>query len=120
MADRSRGRVALGVERLEDRQLLASHIAFNPLTGVVTVNGTPHNDRVVVSYARGDRVRVALTGGASGVAVLPSSQVTEIVFNGRGGHDTLRNQTAIPAILIAPPKARARRGNRSGLSGGNA
>jgi uncharacterized protein YkwD len=112
MAGGNGRKLSLVLEQLEDRQLLSGRITFNPVAGVVRVNGTPQSDKVVVSYARGKRVKVVLTGGAEAVARFPQSGVTEIVFRGHGGGDRLKDRTTIPATLIPPSRARLTRDPR--------
>jgi uncharacterized protein YkwD len=97
MARTKKRTIRLEVERLEDRQLLAGHITFNPSAGMLTVNGTPQNDRLVVSY-RGNKIKVNLTGGTVASRTAPRSRVKEIVFFGNGGNDTWWNWTRVPII----------------------
>jgi uncharacterized protein YkwD len=118
MAGGNGRKVSLVLQQLEDRQLLSGNISFNPVAGVVRVNGTPHSDKVVVSYARGNRVKVVLTGGAEAAARFPQAGVTDIVFRGHGGGDRLKDRTTIPATLITPPRVRVNRKVPSGTSGG--
>jgi len=115
MAGGNGRKVSLGLQQLEDRQLLSGLITFNAVAGMVRVNGTPQSDKVVISYARGNRVKVVLSGGAGAAARFPRSGVTEIVFRGRGGGDRLVNRTAIPALFTRP---RVNRKASRGLSGG--
>jgi uncharacterized protein YkwD len=100
------------VEQLEDRRLLASHILFNPVLGVVTVQGTPRNDALVVSYAPGGTVLVRLTGGARQTARVPASAVNQIVFHGNGGRDRVLDRTAVPVFTDASSAIDARRARR--------
>jgi uncharacterized protein YkwD len=84
-----------GVEVLEDRLAPAGHISWNG--ALVTVDGTPRHDKLVISYHAG-MVRVALSGGARQVRDIPSSQLREVLFFGCGGSDTLVNRTAVRSI----------------------
>jgi Ca2+-binding RTX toxin-like protein len=79
------------VEPLEDRRLPAAPgISFRE--GVVTVRGTPLDDKVVISQ-RGDRIKVKLTGGVTQVKRF--AEVDEIVFKGFGGDDRADNDTDV-------------------------
>ena len=62
MAGQNGRKVSLALQQLEDRQLLSGNISFNPVAGVVSVKGTPGSDKLAISYARGNRVKVVLTG----------------------------------------------------------
>ena len=91
------------VEQLEERRLLAGNITFDSLTGVVTVEGTPHHDRLKLTYAHNGDIRVKLTGGAYDMALLPVAEVKEVVFDGNGGRDRVINFTTVPVQKIEPP-----------------
>jgi uncharacterized protein YkwD len=91
------------VEQLEDRQLLAGHITFNPALGMVSVQGTARNDTLTVAYAAGGTIRLSLTGGARQTARLPASAVREVVFHGNGGRDRFRDFTAVPVFFTTRP-----------------
>jgi uncharacterized protein YkwD len=98
-------RTRLELEALEGRQLPAGHIAFNAMTGVVRVRGTPHSDTVVVTN-QGDAVRVSLFGGAREVKLFPSAVVRRVRFRHHGGTDRLINWTTLPGrSWIAPAAA---------------
>jgi hypothetical protein len=97
MARTEKRTIRLEVEALEDRQLLAGHISFDPGTRILEVNGTPRNDRLVVTY-RGNKIKVNLTGGTVASRTAPRSRVKEIVFFGNGGNDTWLNWTRVPII----------------------
>lgn len=101
-------RARLQVEQLEDRQLLAGHIVFNPVQGVVIVQGTPRNDTLIVSDAPGGTLRLQLTGGARQTVGLPASAANEIVFLGNGGRDRVLDHTAVPVLTGASPAVAAR------------
>jgi uncharacterized protein YkwD len=102
------------LENLEDRQLLAGHITFNGLQGVVDVQGSPRGDKVVVSFARGGNVKVQMTGGARGVAFFPRTQVQEVVVHGT--RDRIVNRTDIQ-VMEAGPALDARASGAAGSGG---
>jgi uncharacterized protein YkwD len=107
MARTERRTVRPAVEGLEDRQLLAGHIAFDPGAGILAVSGTPHNDRLLVSY-RGNKIKVNLSGGGVTSRTAPRSRVREIVFYGNGGADSWWNTTRVPVVNgadVPPPAA---------------
>jgi uncharacterized protein YkwD len=117
MAGQNGRKVSLALQQLEDRQLLSGNITFNPVAGMVSVKGTPGSDKLAISYAHhGNRVKVVLTGGAEATARFPRSEVTQIVFRGKGGRDRLINTTTIPATLT---RARVNRKAPTGPSGGD-
>jgi uncharacterized protein YkwD len=107
MSRRPIPRARLQVEQLEDRRLLAGYITFNPVEGIVTVQGTPRNDSLIVSYARGGALQVRLTGGAHRMAFFSTSAVHEIVFLGKGGRDRVIDLTAVPILTSAPSSRQA-------------
>jgi uncharacterized protein YkwD len=90
------------LEPLEDRQLLAAHIAFDALQGVVNVQGTPGFDRVVVSYGRHDTIKVSMSGRAHGLAFYPRPLVREVVFHSNGGRSALADRTQVPLVQVGP------------------
>jgi hypothetical protein len=88
------------LEQLEDRQLLAGHITFNPSLGLVDVRGTRGNDRLTVSYDRAGDVVVRLDGHRH--ARFAPGEVQNVVFHGGGGHDRIVNHTAVPVRKAGP------------------
>jgi uncharacterized protein YkwD len=92
------------VEALEARELPAGFITRDPLTQVVTVRGTPRNDRLVIA-ARGGRVTVQLSGGAQQVRQFARGRVGEVLFLPNGGADQLINRTAIVSLSFDPARA---------------
>jgi uncharacterized protein YkwD len=97
-------RIRPEVERLEDRQLLASHIALQSVPGWVMVNGTSANDRLVVA-SQGNKIRVTLSGGFQEARVFRRRMVTGVLFDGNGGNDQLINRTTLPAVTVPSPSA---------------
>jgi Ca2+-binding RTX toxin-like protein len=84
------------LECLEDRRVPAAPgISFKD--GVVTVRGTPFDDKVVCSQ-RGDRIKVELTGSVTQVKRL--AEVDEIVFKGFGGDDRAVNNTDVSMTAL--------------------
>jgi uncharacterized protein YkwD len=102
MAKHPTSRARPQLEQLEDRQLLAGHIAFNPAQGIVNVQGTRRNDTVTVSMVAGNNVRVRLSGGGHALGFFPGSQVHEVVFQGNGGRDRIVNRTNIQVVQGGP------------------
>lgn len=76
-------------ESLENRQMFA--VSFDPVSGVLTANGTWGSDQIVVSDA-GTKVKVTLNGASTTIA---KAQVNKIVLNGLGGNDSLRSVDTI-------------------------
>src|SRR5262245_47076756 len=96
---RKRNQAKPQVEQLNQRCLLASGIAFNPASGIVAITGTPQADRVIVQsqgHGAGERIRVQLTtpGVGTQVRFFSAAQVKDIQFQGLGGNDVFRNDTA--------------------------
>jgi Ca2+-binding RTX toxin-like protein len=81
-------------EKLEARQVLAG-IAFDPISGVVTITGTEANDISIVSMLSDNQIRVTLAGHPR--KDLPLADVNRVVFYGLEGDDYFRNDTWIPA-----------------------
>jgi Ca2+-binding RTX toxin-like protein len=90
---RHRGRPAL--ETLEARALLASHLGFDKVTGVVHVEGTSLNDtcQVTVDHGKID-IRFDDAANHEHLALLPA-QVKQVVFDGGAGDDVFRNLTPV-------------------------
>jgi uncharacterized protein YkwD len=92
-------KVRLDVEMLEDRRLLASHIAFTPPSGVVTVIGTGTNDNIDISY-HASKLRVSLSGGVDQAAQFARRRVKEVVIVANGGYDSWFNTTRVPVFAV--------------------
>jgi uncharacterized protein YkwD len=92
-------KVRLGVEQLEDRRLLASHIAFAPPSGVVTVIGTGASDNIQISY-RASKVRVSMKGGFQQAALFARRRVKEVIILANGGYDSWYNTTRVPVYTV--------------------
>jgi uncharacterized protein YkwD len=97
-------KVRLDVEMLEDRRLLASHIAFAPPSGVVTVIGTGTNDNIQISY-HAAKVCVTLSGGVDQAAQFARRRVKEVVIVANGGYDSWYNTTRVPVFAVTGPTA---------------
>jgi uncharacterized protein YkwD len=95
-------KVRLDVEMLEDRRLLASHIALTSPAGVVTVIGTGASDNIQISY-HASKVRIAMKGGADQVAQFPRRRVKEVVIVANGGYDSWFNTTRVPVYTVTNP-----------------
>jgi uncharacterized protein YkwD len=104
----------LGIEQLEDRQLLAGSITFNPALGIVNVHGTRRNDTLIVSLNRAGNVRVVLSGGDHARGVFPGSQVREVAFQGGAGHSRVINRTSVPVVQLSGPLPLSSRGAPKG------
>lgn len=105
-----KNRARLQLEQLEDRQLLAGSITFNPAQGLVNVVGTHRNDTLTVALNRAGNVRVVLSGGDRARGVFPGPEVQGIVFQGNGGHDRVVNRTGIRVVQLNGPLALSSRG----------
>jgi uncharacterized protein YkwD len=103
MRSQAARKVHLDVEMLEDRHLLASHIAFAP-SGVVTVVGSGTADHVQISY-RGTKVRLTLSGGVRQTAQFARTRVKQVVIYANGGFDSWFNTTRIPVVGVTAPPA---------------
>jgi uncharacterized protein YkwD len=114
MAKQDRRQVTPRLEQLEERELLAGSITFNPALGVVTVTGTPRGDRLAVSYAAG-AVQVRLSGPARALALFPRTQVVELDFFGNGGHDVVSNRTSVVLFSFPPGRGLAPWGDATNL-----
>lgn len=79
-------------QTLEPKNLLAG-IAFDSITGVITVEGRNVDDAVHISNSANNQIRVAMGGVGSQTFV--ASQVNSIEFYGRNGNDWFRNDTSI-------------------------
>jgi hypothetical protein len=90
------------VEQLEARQLLTGNITFNPLSGVVNVQGSPSHDRFTVTSTPDGGIRLRLRGGASDTAVFRRAQVKKIAYQGNRGRDQVVNFTAVPLQRLPP------------------
>jgi hypothetical protein len=90
------------VEQLEDRRLLTGNIALDPVSGVVTVEGSPQHDRFVIAYDQDGSLRMRLTGGAQDLAVFPADAVKKVVYEGNRGRDLVINRTTVPLQRILP------------------
>jgi uncharacterized protein YkwD len=97
MQNSPKNKVQPGVEALEERQLLASHIGFNPFMGVATVVGTVRNDTVVLRY-RGPFVQVKISGGVNQAKNIPASILRGYTFVHVGGWDMIYNYTSTPLL----------------------
>jgi uncharacterized protein YkwD len=104
-----RTRIALGVEQLEDRNLMAGSVLS---AGVLTVEGSPAADRVSIDYV-GSQVRVSAGGGFTEVRGFNRAAVRQVVFAGLGGNDYFINRTSIPCVALGG-------GGNDTLIGGNA
>jgi Ca2+-binding RTX toxin-like protein len=94
-------RAQLGLESLEERQLLSGTPSGDFLLskGTLTIEGTPYADRVTIDYTQGG-VFVNLTnqfGGGQG-RFFRAGQLSRIVFHGYDGNDKLFDNTSIPVI----------------------
>jgi uncharacterized protein YkwD len=86
------------VEQLEDRRLLVGAILYNPVSGVITLDGTAGADQAVVSTV-GSKVNVSLTGpGVRLTREFDAARVGGLVFHGYEGDDQLRSSMA-PSVL---------------------
>lgn len=73
-------------------------IQFDESTGIVTVNGSDSDDSVRV-FADADYLHVWLTSGSNSTkSQLSHSTVSQIVFFGHDGNDTLRNTSAVATL----------------------
>jgi uncharacterized protein YkwD len=100
MATRPSAGARLTVEQLEDRQLLAARILFNPATGAVTMDGTALSDRAEVRIS-GDTLSVTLTHGAAPIArTYDLRRARSIVFHGYEGNDRLTTTAALPVLAF--------------------
>jgi uncharacterized protein YkwD len=95
-------KVRLDVEMLEDRRLPASHIAFTPGSGMVTVLGTGASDNIRISY-HASKVRVTLTGTVDQTAQFRRRRVHEVVIVLNGGYDSWYNTTRVPVYTVTDP-----------------
>lgn len=93
MTTRRGVRVQVGCEVLEERELFAANITLTD--GVVTVQGTPGADRVLVRQ-RGPRLMVQMTGPGREAQVFTATAVRQVLFQGGRGQDTLVNATDVP------------------------
>lgn len=108
----------LACRPLEPRVTPAATAALD--AGVLTVTGTPGNDRIAV-YAEGADLLVL--DGTATVTRVASASVTAIAVDGNGGNDSIRVDDAVtqPASLSAGPgnsKLRAGGGSAT-LAGGD-
>jgi hypothetical protein len=90
------------VEQLEARRLLTGNITLNPVSGVVTVEGSPQHDRFTVTSTPDGGVRLRLRGGAWDTALFSQAQVKKLVYHGNRGRDQVVNFTAVPLERIPP------------------
>jgi uncharacterized protein YkwD len=106
MAQHQTRRARLRIEQLEDRTPMAAHlsITLNALQGVIDVEGTRGRDVVRISFARGDRVRVSMSGPAHRNALFHRALVRKVVFHGNGGRDRVVNRTNLPVERADPPR----------------
>jgi hypothetical protein len=90
------------VEQLEERRLLTGNITFNPVLGVINVEGSPMHDRLTVAYTKAGDIRVKLTGGASDRAVFTRALVKKLIYQGNRGRDEVLNFTTVPVQRVPP------------------
>ncbi len=71
---------------LEDRNLLASLVAVNPTTGILTVNMDANDDMAVVGIADNGNVTVNgsqdLNSNSAGIQSLPANELTQVAIDG--------------------------------------
>src|SRR5262249_52029815 len=80
-----------GVERLEERTLLASHLTASLSGGLLRIQGTSHGDQIIVREIN-NRISVAgvsIRVGGHRRASVSASSVRRIEVNGLGGNDTI-------------------------------
>ena len=82
---------------LEARQLLAG-ITFDAATGIVSIEGSPEADRVLVSMPSTSEIRVDFESVDR--QDFTFSDVTKIVFLADAGDDHFENQTSVPSQVF--------------------
>ena len=89
---------------LEDRKLLAvgvtgmESITLNPVTSILTINGSDAADNVFVATPNDTEIRVNFNGET---CVFPRLEVSQIRFNGFGGDDIFGSANSdVPTVAI--------------------
>jgi Ca2+-binding RTX toxin-like protein len=89
------------VESLEDRDLPAPLVAFDPGAGVLTINAPRQGVQATVNAA-GQELVLALAGkGINSTEIFDASLVHQLVFHGGRGNDTFTNNTLIPSVATS-------------------
>jgi Ca2+-binding RTX toxin-like protein len=100
-------RPRLDIELLERRDLLAAQVSASLLGGgVLSVQGTPGNDSILLRQDAGkiSVVGVPIVAGTDSLTQVDASTVTKIQINGNGGNDVIRldpgsQPIAVPAVI---------------------
>lgn len=100
----------LQLEKLEQRTVLAASIAFDPLSGLISIFGDGSNNQAFVTAPDASTVQVELVGVET--RSFSRAAVTSLTFSGGNGADEFRNDTDVPGII------RGHRGNDI-LTGGS-
>jgi Ca2+-binding RTX toxin-like protein len=100
----------LQLEKLEQRNVLAASIAFDPLSGIISIFGDGSNNQAFVTAPDALNVQVELVGVET--RLFSRAAVTSLTFSGGNGADEYRNDTDVPGII------RGHRGNDI-LTGGS-
>lgn len=94
--------IGAGLERLEERKLMAADVTLS--LGVLRVQGTDTDDRIAIeSVSGGSQILATVRNAQDQVLVLrqfPSSRVGSIFATGLAGDDVIRNDTDKLATLI--------------------
>ena len=87
----------LAVENLEDRRMMAG-VTYDASTGVIEIDGTNSADTAIVEYTSSGTpsLKATLNSVSTLIPLTTSTKFTKVVFLGKGGDDTLRNETGIP------------------------
>ncbi|MBI1914350.1 MAG: hypothetical protein HYS12_06375 [Planctomycetes bacterium] len=80
-----------GIERLEERTLLASHLTASLSEGLLRIEGTRHSDRIIVREVNNQIGvdGVFIRAGGRVRASVSASSVSRIEVNGLGGNDVI-------------------------------
>jgi Ca2+-binding RTX toxin-like protein len=85
-------------EVLESRTLLT--VILDPATGILSINGTNYDDRVVVQLVGDSEILLTYNSETSTYPVL---SVSSVWFLGKGGRDHFENLTAVPSSVMGGP-----------------
>lgn len=112
-AHQSIGReLALNVESLESRIVLAAAIGYDRASRTVSIVGSEGDDSAQVRQQGANLVVSLNSAGGRFSRTVPSAQVSRVVFTGLAGNDTFTNQTSITSRADGGAGADILRGGR--------
>ncbi len=100
----------LRMERMEERQMMAADIYFEPINDVLYIEGTNEDDQIVVEGHSNNQIRATIydkngsvrkdSAGNEFREVFYRDDIQSLMIVADGGSDTVRNHTSIPMTAL--------------------